>query len=71
MTRSEQITYLRIALSLQKMPISDELADRLIETYEKLHELKGDFNVKHALEIELKMDKKYSEIKVKANASES
>lgn len=64
MERTEKITYLRIALGLQKIVVSDVIADRIIETYESILELKGDFNIKHALEIELKMDRKHKEIEV-------
>ena len=70
MTRSDKITYLRIALSLQKIAISDETADRVIETYEKVLELKGDFNIKHALEIEMKMDRKHKEIEVQVKLND-
>ena len=71
MTRTEKTTYLRIALGLQKIVVSDEIADRIIKTYESILELKGDFNIKHALEIELKMDRKYKEIEVQAHSNKS
>jgi hypothetical protein len=71
MTRDEQINYLRIALGLQKIGVNNETADRIIETYEKVLKLKGKFSIKDAVEIEMKMDKKYTEIKVRAEANEA
>ena len=71
MTRDEQINYLRIALGLQKIGINNETADRIIETYEKVLKLKGKFSIKDAVEIEMAMDRKYTEIKVCAEANEA
>lgn len=70
MTRDEQINYLRIALGLQKIGINNETADRIIETYEKVLKLKGKFSIKDAVEIEMAMDRKYTEIKVPAEGNE-
>ena len=64
MTREEKINYLRIALGLQKIVISNELSDRIIETYEKVLKLKGEFSIQDAVEIELSMDRKYKEIEL-------
>lgn len=61
MTREEKNNYLRIALGLQKIGVSTEMADRIIETYEKVLKLKGDFSIDDAVEIELSMDRKYKE----------
>lgn len=59
MTREEKNNYLRIALGSQKISVSKEMADRIIETYEKVLKLKGNFSIKDVLEIELLMDRKY------------
>ena len=59
MTREQKNNYLRIALGLQKIVVSNEMADRIIETYEKVLKLKGEFSIKDAIEIELSMDRKY------------
>ena len=59
MTREEKINYLRIALGLQKIRVDNETADRIIETYEKIMELGGDFSIKDAVKIEVMMDEKY------------
>lgn len=67
MTREEKNNYLRIALGLQKISVSNEMADRIIETYEKVLKLKGDFSIKDAVEIELSMDRKYKEKELDSN----
>jgi hypothetical protein len=63
MTREEKINYLRIALGLQKIVVNDQTSDRIIETYEKILKLEGEFSIKDAVEIEMAFDKKYAEIK--------
>ena len=61
MTREEKVNYLRIALALQKISISNEIADRLIETLDGIEKLGGKFSLQDAVDIELKMDRKYAE----------
>jgi hypothetical protein len=68
MTREEKNNYLRIALGLQKIGVNNEMADRIIETYEKVLELKGNFSIKDAVEIELSMDRKYKEKELDSNS---
>lgn len=63
MTREEKINYLRIALGLQKIVVNDQISDRIIETYEKILKLEGEFSIKDAIEIEMAFDKKYAEVK--------
>lgn len=65
MSRDEKINFLRIALGLQKIGINNEMADRIIETYEKVLELKGYFSIKEAVEIEISMDRKYAKKELK------
>jgi len=67
MTREEKNNYLRIALGLQKIGVNNEMADRIIETYEKVLKLKGNFSIKDAVEIELSMDRKYKEKELSSN----
>jgi len=67
MTRKEKNNYLRIALGLQKIGVDNEMADRIIETYERVLNLKGDFSIKDAVEIELSMDRKYKEKELDSN----
>lgn len=64
MTREEKAEYLRIALNLQKIGVNTQTADRIIETYEKILKKKGDFNIKDAVDIEMKMDRKYAKKKL-------
>ena len=52
---------------IAKIGVSDEMADRIIETYEKVLKLKGDFSIKDAVEIELSMDRKYKEKELDSN----
>ena len=61
MAREEKVNYLRIALALQKISISNEIADRLIETLDGIEKLGGKFSLQDAVDIELKMDRKYAE----------
>ena len=61
MTREEKVNYLRIALALQKISISNEIADRLIETLDGIEKRGGKFSLQDAVDIELKMDRKYAE----------
>jgi len=63
MTRQEKINYLRIALGLQKIVINDQTSDIIIETYEKILKLEGEFSIKDAIEIEMVFDKKYAKVK--------
>lgn len=70
MTREEKINYLRIALGLQKIGITNEMADRIIETYESILTMKGEFSIKDAVELELRMDRKYKEIEIKTHEKE-
>ena len=67
MTREEKNNYLRIALGLQNIGVSNEMADRIIETYEKVLKLKGDFSIKDAVDIELSMDRKYKDKELYSN----
>lgn len=68
MSREEKINFLRIALGLQKIGVNNEMADRIIETYEKVLELKGKFSISDAVEIEFEMDRKYAEERLKNNS---
>lgn len=59
LTREEKINYFRIALGLQHISITHEIADRAITTYEKILELKGDCSLKDISKIEAEMLEKY------------
>jgi len=66
MTREEEIKYLKIALNIQGINISERIADQVIETFEAVKKKKGNFSVNDAVGIELKVERKYKEIEVKA-----
>lgn len=59
LSQEEKVNYLRIALGLQKIGCDNEMADRIIETYEAILRLGGKFSIEDAVEIELSMDRKY------------
>lgn len=65
MTHEERIKYLRIALALQNIPASDEICDRILETVDAINTKGGEFSVHDAVDIELRMDRKYAETKIK------
>lgn len=65
MTHDEKVNYLRLALSLQKISVTNEIADRVITTYQKILEKKGKFNIEDAVAIECMLDKKYAEERLK------
>ena len=67
MTREDKNQYLKIALALIKISVSVETCDRIIETYEKVLKLEGNFSISDAVEIELKMDRKYKEKELNEN----
>lgn len=68
MKREEKSNYLRIALGFQNIGVSNETADRIIETYERILKLKGDFSIKDAVDIEVSMDRKYKKKKLKSKS---
>jgi hypothetical protein len=63
MTHEEKVTYLRIAMSIQSMPVPDKIADQIITTYEGILEKGGLFNLRDAVEIEQGIKVKYETIK--------
>lgn len=71
MTHDEKIEYLRIALALQNIGVTNETADRIIETYEKILKVGGEFSIKDAVTIELLIDKKYAKQKLESNGDKN
>lgn len=65
LSRQEKVNYLRIALSLQQVGINVEIAERVVATYERILEIGGEFSVDDAVDIELCLDKKYTEKRLK------
>lgn len=65
LTREVQIQYLRIALACQKISVHDHIADQIIETFEMLNKMGGDFSLKDAAAIEEKIRLKYEQTEQK------
>jgi hypothetical protein len=60
MTEQEKITYMQIALGIQKIAVDEAIADRIIQTYEGIQKLGGDFSLKDAVKIEMDIREKYT-----------
>ena len=65
MTRDNKNDYLRLALGFQNIGVTNQMADRIIETYEKMLVLKDSFTIKDAVEISVSMDRKYKKKELK------
>lgn len=61
MTQEEKIYYLKSAMQLQGIHISDSVTDQIIHTYERICVLKGDFSLRDAAEINNTMKEKYQQ----------
>lgn len=64
MTHDEKVSYLRIALGLQKIGVNNEMADRIITTYESILKKGGNFSIEDAVDIEIGLDRKYTKEKL-------
>jgi len=60
MTEQDKITYMQIALGIQKISVDQAMADRIIQTYEGIQKLGGDFSLKDAVKIEMDIREKYT-----------
>jgi hypothetical protein len=72
MTQEQKISFIRIALAMQGIGVTNETADRIVQTYEKVLEKGGKFSVEDAVMVEYSLDKKYrkKDIEVRAEKSE-
>jgi hypothetical protein len=72
MTQEQKISFIRIALAMQGIGVTNETADRIVQTYEKVLEKGGKFSVEDAVVVEYSLDKKYrkKDIEVRAEKSE-
>jgi hypothetical protein len=61
MTQKQKIYYLKSAMQLQGINIHDSVTDQVIQTYERICELKGDFSLRDAAEIEYIIKEKYQQ----------
>jgi hypothetical protein len=68
MTRKEKVNYFRIACNLQRIGVNERTADQIIETYETVMKLGGDFSLKNAVDIEVSIERKYKEKELKKKA---
>ena len=59
LSEEDKIKYLRLALQLQGINMGIPIADQIIQTYEKICELKGQFSLADAAKIEAEISKKY------------
>ena len=56
--------YLRIGLGLQKLVVDNEIAERIIVTYEQILKKEGKFSLHDAVEIEMSLDRKFAKKKL-------
>jgi hypothetical protein len=61
MTQKQKIYYLKSAMQLQGINIHDSVTDQVIQTYERICELKGDFSLNDAADIEYIIKEKYQQ----------
>lgn len=64
MNIEKRANYLRIALGLQNIGVSNETSERIIVTYEKVLELGGKFSLHDAVDIECDLDRKFAKKKL-------
>jgi hypothetical protein len=67
MSEQEKIEYMQIALGIQKIGIDEAMADRIIQTYEGIQKLGGDFSLKDAVKIEMSIREKYTKKSLEAD----
>lgn len=69
LSHEERIKYLRIALGLQHIGINDRMADQILLTLNEIEILGGEFSITDAVEIELRIERKYKrqELEEKSN----
>jgi predicted SpoU family rRNA methylase len=59
LSQEEKVNYLRIALGLQRIGVDNEMAERIIESYEAILRLGGKFSINDAVDIEMSIERKY------------
>jgi len=67
MSEQEKITYMQIALGIQKIGVDEAMADRIIQTYEGIQKLGGDFSLEDAVKIEMGVREKYTKKSLEAD----
>jgi len=66
MTHNEKVKFLKTSLAMQEIGVSLQIADQIVQTYEKMLVLGGKFSVLDAVNIEIGVERKY---KTKAKKS--
>jgi hypothetical protein len=61
MTHEKKVQYLEIACNLQKIGINKRIADQIIVTYEAILKKGGDFALSDAVDIDMAIERKYTE----------
>jgi len=60
MTQNEKVGAMVSALALQQINVNEVAAEAIIETYEKINEIGGEFSLNHIREIQAGLMEKYS-----------
>ena len=67
MTEEDKINYFRTAMQLQGISMSIQVADQIIQTYEELCTLGGDFSLRDVAKIQAVINEKYNNHASKAS----
>ena len=59
MTHGEKVKFLKVSLAMQEIGTSLQIADQIVQTYEKMLVLGGKFSVSDAVDIEIGVERKY------------
>jgi hypothetical protein len=62
---------MRIGLSLCGIPVSDRVAEIIVEVNEGIQKKKGEFSITDAVDIELRVNRKYDKKKIKVTAQKN
>lgn len=60
MTHNEKVEYMRIGLNLASIPCNDYTAEMIVELYEAIQVKKGEFTLADTVEIQRRVNQKYS-----------
>jgi hypothetical protein len=71
MIQSKKVQYMRIGLSLCGIPVSDRVAEIIVEVNEGIQKKKGEFSITDAVDIELRVNRKYDKKKIKVTAQKN
>jgi hypothetical protein len=60
MTQNEKVGAMVTALAMQQINVNEVVADAIIQTYEKINEIGGEFSLNHIREIQSGLMEKYN-----------